>query len=240
METTEAILCRRSVRSFTDKAPSDEILKELALCAHRAPSGFNLQPWSFLFVRSPQVKNELCRIALDQKQVKTAPVVLVVIADPAAWRQHYARVLSLSESEGALPPEAIARYKKLIPFYFSPGLIGEYYLVKRILIALRRLVKPTSTLPYSNSAVRAYMREHTMLAAQNYMIAASSKGLGTVSMQGFDEGALKKLLSIPKSMTVPMIIPTGYPDEEALKRPLSVRLPVDDVIRWDSYTDKHT
>jgi nitroreductase len=55
METTEAIVKRRSVRRFKDKPVSDEDLKKLLNAARLAPTGGNRQPWKFVAVRNPKL-----------------------------------------------------------------------------------------------------------------------------------------------------------------------------------------
>jgi nitroreductase len=55
METTEAILKRRSVRSFKDKPVPDDAVKKLLDAARLAPTGGNRQPWKFVAVRNPKM-----------------------------------------------------------------------------------------------------------------------------------------------------------------------------------------
>lgn len=53
----EAILARRDVRSQFLSAPiADEVLSRILMAAHYAPSVGFMQPWSFLVIRSPKVK----------------------------------------------------------------------------------------------------------------------------------------------------------------------------------------
>jgi len=61
-------------------------------CLEAAPSAGNLQPWSFLLVKSPQLKEELCRLSFDQQVVKQAPVVFVICAVPEQSAVQYGDV----------------------------------------------------------------------------------------------------------------------------------------------------
>ena len=47
---------RRSVREFSSRPVAREIIEECLLAAGSAPSGANMQPWSFVVVSDPQVK----------------------------------------------------------------------------------------------------------------------------------------------------------------------------------------
>lgn len=51
MEFEDLLIRRRSVRSYEDTSPSDQILLELIRDATQAPSSGNEQPWKFIIVR---------------------------------------------------------------------------------------------------------------------------------------------------------------------------------------------
>jgi nitroreductase len=61
VEVLEAIRTRRSVRSFKDEKISDEDAAKILEAARWAPSAGNKQPWTFIYVKDPQV--------LDRKSV---------------------------------------------------------------------------------------------------------------------------------------------------------------------------
>jgi nitroreductase len=50
---------RRSVREFSSRPVEREVIEECLLAAGSAPSGANIQPWSFVVVSDPQVKQRL-------------------------------------------------------------------------------------------------------------------------------------------------------------------------------------
>lgn len=90
---------RRSVRDF-QPGPIDvaEVLRVLELAA-KAPSAWNLQPWRFVVVSDPGVRQELRAAANDQRQVEGAPVVIAIATDmvDALARVDEARHPSLPE-----------------------------------------------------------------------------------------------------------------------------------------------
>ena len=59
METYEAILARRSIRSFTDEPVSDEAIDRLLKSAMAAPSACNKRPWEFYVVKNPALQEKL-------------------------------------------------------------------------------------------------------------------------------------------------------------------------------------
>lgn len=81
MDVFEAIKSRRSVRAFTDEPVSREEVMKLIDAARWAPSAGNIQPWEFIVVREPKVKQGLAQAALNQTFIEEAPVVIVVCAN---------------------------------------------------------------------------------------------------------------------------------------------------------------
>lgn len=61
MDTYEAILGRRSVRSYDGEAVSREVLERLIHAAGAAPSPYNAQPWHF-HVTSGATRDAICEI----------------------------------------------------------------------------------------------------------------------------------------------------------------------------------
>jgi len=55
----EAIYKRRSIREFTDAKISVEQLHEIVKAGIWAPSGLNNQPWRFVIVQNPEIKEQL-------------------------------------------------------------------------------------------------------------------------------------------------------------------------------------
>jgi nitroreductase len=54
-----ALETRRSVRDFSTEELPEGVLEECLLAAGSAPSGANLQPWSFVVVQDPEIKRRI-------------------------------------------------------------------------------------------------------------------------------------------------------------------------------------
>lgn len=76
----EAIANRKSVRHYTAKPIAIENVYEILDAARSAPSAGNIQDRLFIVVTKEELKAEVAK-ACDQPFVKTAPVLVVVIAD---------------------------------------------------------------------------------------------------------------------------------------------------------------
>ena len=79
---------------------------------------------------------------------------------------------------------------------------------------------------------RYWLVKQVMLSAMVFMLAASAAGLATVPMEGFDESRVRKILKIPKSHIVPLVMPVGYSRDEDL---VKSRIPIEDLIHYNTW-----
>ena len=78
MDVEDVILNRHSVRSYSDKKPSSDLIYEIIKYANLAPSAGNLQARDFIIVDDIEIKKELSRAALNQEFLVEAPINIVV------------------------------------------------------------------------------------------------------------------------------------------------------------------
>jgi nitroreductase len=120
-----AIINRKSVRKYSDKPISDDVIRKIVDAGRLAPSWVNVQPWKFVVVKSQEVKDLLSEASGGQKQVKTAQVVICCVADLAAWEKtNFGKVLQqkgLDEqtidgivSSNLLNPSTLGEYETLL------------------------------------------------------------------------------------------------------------------------------
>jgi len=85
MDVFDAIRTRRSIRKYLNKPIEQEKLSKILEAARLSPSAANRQPWKFIVVTDPKVKEEL-RAAYDRDWFVSAPVIIVACALPGeAW-----------------------------------------------------------------------------------------------------------------------------------------------------------
>jgi nitroreductase len=89
MDVLEAIRGRRSIRAYVKRAVPSEDVETLIGAALCAPSAGNIQPWEFIVVGKPEIKQKLVEAALGQAFIGEAPVVIVVCANENRSSQGY-------------------------------------------------------------------------------------------------------------------------------------------------------
>ncbi len=81
MTLKEQCAQRRSVRKYSDKDVSEELLNQLLEAASHTQTMGNLQLYSVVVTRDGEMKERLSPLHFDQPMVKGAPVVLTICAD---------------------------------------------------------------------------------------------------------------------------------------------------------------
>ncbi len=77
---------RKSVRNFLTRPVEREKIMLCLEAARMAPSAENSQPWKFIVVDDPAIKNELCRRAFSglysmNSFCQTAPVIVAIVSE---------------------------------------------------------------------------------------------------------------------------------------------------------------
>ncbi len=171
-DIVEIIKTRRSVREFKEDQIPDAEIKFLIDCARYAPSGFNMQPWSFLVIKNKEVLRKL-----SEAGKKAMIPLLEPVKDTSPKAKDFYVFLKTKSTD---------------MFYGAPVLI----------IILGNKSAMTSDWDCA-------------MAAQNMMLAAHSRGMGSCWIGGVlpalrDEGLLKEL-GAPEGYKAVAPVIFGYP-----------------------------
>ena len=81
LDVREAAARRRSIRAYEGTPIPAADLGAILDVVRLAPSAFNVQPWRFVVVETPELKAGLAQAAFNQRQVHSAPAVIVLYTD---------------------------------------------------------------------------------------------------------------------------------------------------------------
>ena len=183
---------RRSIRRFRPDPIPDADIEKIVDAACWAPSGFNMQPWEFVVIKKPELKNKIVDYISDIRPLTrnmemtredwmgkpwrmkglieknmdytTAPVYIMLLGDP---RTNLGLPMYIREDEG-----------------------------------LRQMI-------YYSGLANAFLYMH---------LAAATLGIGTqwvsITHTGYVQSMIKQLLGIPSELEVFDMIALGYPEME--------------------------
>lgn len=194
---TIRVIKGRSTTNFYE--PNKELtvdeINELIGIATTAPTAFNLQNWKFIAVRSQNAKTKLRKLAWDQAKVSEASVTFIVCGTLPDHRVMGDR-LSPSVDVGIMPQDIVSVWSEA-----AKSLYSEYPQRGR------------------DEAVRT-----ATFGASTLIIAATSMGLGTTPMIGFDSKKIKAEFELAENEIPVMLLAVGYAKEEnwsqKIRRPL--------------------
>ncbi|MCP2289204.1 nitroreductase family protein [Nocardia amikacinitolerans] len=185
LSVPDAIRTRRTVRHYRPDPVAQELLDELLDLAVQAPSAWNMQDRSIVVVTSDTGRKALSEAAFGQPQPLEAPVMLVFVADPAAWRADNGDVADLAARNGAWNDEFMALFESRAEFHSleQRGLLRE-------------------------NAVK-----NAMIAATYVMLAAAGFGLASAPMNGWDPDLVKRAIGIEDrdDLAIAVMVAVGYP-----------------------------
>ena len=101
MQTWEAIVSRRNVRSFADQPIPPADLDQILEAGRRSPSSQNWQPWDFILVTDREQLRALSRVWRGSAHVAQSAATIVVIG-PAADNEFHRAQLDLGQAVMAM------------------------------------------------------------------------------------------------------------------------------------------
>ncbi|MBX3443054.1 MAG: NAD(P)H-dependent oxidoreductase [Planctomyces sp.] len=168
------------------------------------PSSFGLQPWKFLVITSPDVKQQLVPISWGQSQVRDASHVVVFAIRRSVGADDVDRyVRRISEVRG-VPVESLGGFRGvMLNFLANPAVNLDDWAARQVYIALG-----------------------------TFMTAAAALGVDTCPLEGIQPAKYDELLQLPQSghMTI-VACAAGYraADDKHAALP-KVRFPAEEMI----------
>ena len=233
-EFDKIVRTRRSVRRYKKIDINDDDVKDSIHHASLAPNSSNLQLWEFYHITSEELMNKISKACFDQPAARTANQFVVIVTRKDLWNKrrifniNTIKNKTLNASDKSLKNRdlALKYYKYLIPTIYREffGLLGYIRYINAMIIGLFRPIYRQVT----NSDMRVVAHKSSALAAQNFMLSMTSKGYDTCPMEGFDSLRVKRILSLPYSSEINMVISCGIRDDNGVYGK-QIRVPFDDI-----------
>ena len=180
MDTLKAVLSRTSIREYDPTVKIDEAtLLKILEESTSAPSSWNLQPWRFVLIHSPEMKAKLRPFMMfNTLQIDTAAALILILND----LDRYAMFPMMNKME------------------LDAGMITEeHYKVRNQKAEQARATRTKESLD----------REGLLdcgIVSQNLMIVARAYGYDTCPMGGFDRDNFMKVLEIDANRYKPVVL----------------------------------
>jgi nitroreductase len=179
---SEAIEGRRATPSFDGEPIPAEDLQQIIDAGLHAPSGYNMQPWRFIVVQSPEQKKRLRAASYNQGKVEEASAVIVACGDADGWRKDIDLMLQQGR-EGGMPESYAAQARSSVTNYLSG---------------------------FSSGEMHGWLNKMVMIAVTHMMLMAEVMGYDTAPMEGFEQDKVHEVLRLPLSYWVVALLGVGH------------------------------
>ncbi|MEZ5308292.1 MAG: nitroreductase family protein [Pyrinomonadaceae bacterium] len=185
---------RRTVREFSGRPVPIELIETAILAAGTAPSGAHMQPWRFVVVQSPEIKQRI---------------------KEAAEKEEF------ESYNGRMPDRWLKRLAPLGTDEHKPFLTIAPYLI---------VVFRITSVDDDGEPEPTYYSQESVGIAVGFLLAALHRmGLATLTHTPSPMKFLQEILGRPKNEVPFVLIPVGYPAEDAEVPDLS-RKPLDEIM----------
>lgn len=213
---------RRSNRKFdpTIHVP-DEVIQRSLQRAILSPNSSNIQLWEFYSIQSEALKKQLVPLCLGQSAARTAQQFVVFVIRPDLWKKraqwNIERIQETLDGEpkNTLQKKGLDYYGKLMPIIYFNDWFGISGLLRWLFTSVVGLFRPMMRMG-GKADQRVVMHKSCALAAQTFMLSIAAEGFDTCPMEGFDEVRVKRLLNLPWSAEVNMIVAVGKGTEQGI------------------------
>lgn len=171
----------------------------------------------------------------NQYRVKDCSALAVFLTDLEATKR-ISRIQQLEKEWGHRHPNYLAMMPISVSFLLGENQAATW--IKQRATDLLSSVQEKLPMPVVDN-VQSWGYKNTALAAQSYVLAATSHDLATCLMEGFDARRCKRMLRIPDRYDIPMMVATGYDyydkDDDDNKNALTPRLDIEEIVFSDSF-----
>lgn len=226
---------RRSVRIYDQNAEFDpQVVQRCLELATLSPNSSNMQLWEFYRITDPTIRAQMVPLCMGQNSVRTASELVVAATRPERWRKHAEINLDNLRRDNADNPKVLKKiesyYGTLMPLTYWQDPLGITGVLRKWIFALIGLFRPVYR-EASLADMRAVMHKSTALACMTFMYAMRAEGYDTCPLEGFDSARIKRLLNLPRSAGITMVIACGKGDVNKGIWGERHRLPYEEVIK---------
>jgi nitroreductase len=176
---------RRSTRHFSSRPVERELIEAALRIASRAPSGANQQPWHFVVVSDPEVKRQI-REAAEAEEKESYEHRM-----PGDWLE-------------ALAPLGTDWHKEFLET------------VPYLIVVFRQDYGTARDADGTERKVKHYYAQESVGIACGFLIAALHwMGLATLTHTPSPMGFLSRILRRPANEKPYLLLPVGFPAEDA-------------------------
>ena len=182
----EALNWRYATDRFLDQAISDENLHTILEAARLAPSSMNFQPWKYILIKSPELKQQIFEAGYNQQAIIEAPTLLALTIPNILNTDNVNHIIQAAAEARNAEVSTLEGYRKMLQ-----GFIDK--------------TEPDKFFDWS--------RRQAYISLGILLLTAAQLEIDAAPMEGFDPEKVNSILGLQNYSTVTLIA-LGYRSPE--------------------------
>jgi len=178
----EALNWRYATDRFTTDPIPEQSFKTIMEAVRLAPSSMNFQPWKYISIESPELRQQIFEAGYQQKAIIEAPTLLVLTIPNILTSANVAHIITASAEARKVDPSTLAGYRKMLQ-----GFVDR--------------TKPSEFFDWS--------RRQAYIGLGILLLTAAQLEVDTAPMEGFEPDKVNQILELTDYSTVTLIA-LGY------------------------------
>lgn len=203
---TDALSWRYATKVFdATKKISAADFEELTDVLRLSPSSYGIQPWAFVVVETPELREKLKAAGYNQSQITDASHLIVLCAKTGLDEAFIDRYLAEISAIRGVPTEGLSGYRDMML-----GSIGRH----------------------NEETLKTWNQKQVYIALGMLLEACALKKIDACPMEGFAPDRVDEILGLTaKGLTATVLCPVGYrSDKDEQGNWKKVRLPKEEVV----------
>jgi len=178
----EALNWRYATDRFTTDPIPEQSFKTIMEAVRLAPSSMNFQPWKYISIESPELRQQIFEAGYQQKAIIEAPTLLVLTIPNILTSANVNHIITASAETRKVDPSTLAGYRKMLQ-----GFVDR--------------TKPSEFFDWS--------RRQAYISLGILLLTAAQLEIDSAPMEGFDPEKVNQILGLTDYSAVTLIA-LGY------------------------------
>ena len=198
----EALNWRYATDKFLDTPIPEDILKTIIEAARLAPSSMNFQPWKYISIQSPEIRNQIFEAGGKQEAIN-APTLLVLTIPNILTAENVNNVVLAAAKARNADPATLEGYRNMLQGFVDRTTPEKFF---------------------------DWSRRQAYISLGMLLLAAAQLEVDAAPMEGFDATKITEILGL-KDYTAVTLIGLGYrgPEDDHQTWP-KVRFDVEEIL----------
>ncbi len=178
----EALNWRYATDRFTTKSIPEEKFQIIMEAARLSPSSMNFQPWKYISIQSPELRQQIFEAGYSQKAIIEAPTLLVLTIPNILTKANIDHIITASAEARNTDPTSLNGYRKMLQGFVDKTAPDKFF---------------------------DWSRRQAYISLGILLLTAAQLEIDTAPMEGFEPEKVNKILGLTDYSAVTLIA-LGY------------------------------